>query len=274
MLRVSLLRVCSRVVAKVAQLPRDSRHLASVVSQRINDLSDSLSDSWKFKKGRWPTFPTSPRTPSKNAQHPRQYRWEAKKQEVKKADDDCARTKLNGKPVSGDTPTDCIYTISIDGNVAYVGISNSAGRRTKEQDDLMEIMRLRNPGATVSMQPLHTGIKHGPQLYTMENYYMEMFDTLMEHGDSRGVGVNKFRYNERAAPRKINGKATSPQDAESYIRVHTCDGPSHLLCDGNALWTQESINTMIQETEAAQQIYELARIAMVSPATRSMSDSH
>ena len=162
-----------------------------------------------------------------------------------------------GKPIKGDKTTDCIYTITIDGKVVYVGQTNNFVRRsTEHKGKNMKLMELMNPGSIVTMQRIHGGehrkpnhdvivSQHGPQLNAAEEEYMEFYDTLTVKGVAEGKGENKFRWNDRQAPRVSNEEPTSEEDIARYKHLHRCDGPSTEPCDGNELWTQKHIDAML-----------------------------
>jgi hypothetical protein len=227
--------------------------------RRVSDLGDSWSDSWKTP--RWPSSPRSPRTPSQTADHPRAARWSDRNAEIKQANEAPRRRTSDGNPLKGDKTTDCIYTITIDGIVAYVGQTNDfQKRKTKHKKRLFVEMMAKNPGSVVEMQIVphkHPDVltpNKGPQLDAMEKYYMEkVYDTLAIKGDDKvGEGVNKYRWNKNRAPSTIS-------DAHDARTTHLlrCDGPSSEPCDGNERpWTpksikrrQESIATMIESVE-------------------------
>jgi len=117
--------------------------------RRVSDLSDSLSDSWKTP--RWPTSPRSPRTPSKTADHRRAARWSRREAENKQADEAPQLKHPDGNPFKGDKTTDCIYTITIDGIVAYVGQTNDFEERKTKHKRLMDEIKAKNPGSEVDM---------------------------------------------------------------------------------------------------------------------------
>ena len=152
--------------------------------------------------------------------------------------------------MKGDKTTDCIYTITIDGKVAYVGQTNDFKERKKKHKRLFDEMKAKNPGSEVDMQIVHPGINKGPQLDAMEEHYMEpVFGTLAIKGDDEvGEGVNKYRWNKNRAP-----STKSDAYAARIIHLHICDRPSSEPCDGNKRWMPESIATkatMIESVEA------------------------
>jgi hypothetical protein len=148
--------------------------------------------------------------------------------------------------MKGDKTTDCIYTITIDGNVAYVGQTNDfEERKKKHKKELFVEMKAKNPGSEPDMQIVHTGIKKGPQLDAMEKYYMELFGTLVIKGDDKvGEGVNKYRWNKFRAP----STKSDAFDAR-IIHLHICDGSSSEPCDGNERWT-----SLIESVEATRSL--------------------
>ena len=261
-----LWRVCSRVGAKIRQLPRDARRLASTMRRRVSDLSDSLSDSWKTP--RRPSSPRSPRTPSKAVDHPRAARWIKREEEIKQADEDPRARARTGNSTKGDKKTDCIYTITIDRKVAYTGQTNDFEKREKQhKQGLFVEMKAKNPASEVTMQIVHGGSKSkpnkhpnvlisnkGPQLDAMEDFYMGFYGTLAIEGDDAGEGVNKHRWNKKRAPR-----TKSDAYVAHIMHLHKCDGPSSEPCDGDERWTPESIATMIESVEATRDDEGVAR---------------
>ena len=188
-------------------------------------------------------------------------RWEAWAAEVKGDEANFPRTIRKGSTVKGDKTTDCIYTITIGGTVAYVGQTNNFKARELQHATDMKLMRARNPEAEVKMQSIHgykpwyripIPNKHGAPLNAMEEFFMDHFDTISDKTvDKAKEGVNRFRYNEKCADRKVNKVPTSPTDIERFKHHHKCDGPSDRPCDGDAEMTPEIIKRMIEEVVAA-----------------------
>ena len=195
-------------------------------------------------------------------------RQTARKVEIAQADKEFPRTVTKNGPVAGDKSTDCIYVITIDGRKAYVGQTNSFETRKRQHQHLSGIiakMQKLNPEATIEMRRVHGGARdgqeqpdcnaiiaqHGAQLHVMEGLFMHMFDTLAQGDYPRGVGSNKYRWNEKGETKTANGKAISEADRKRLIHLHVCDGPSTETCDGNIIFTQRNIDAMIEGVEAS-----------------------
>ena len=155
--------------------------------------------------------------------------------------------------------SDVIYTISIDGQVAYVGKSNNFERREEEHETRVQgkirMMRESYPDATISMQCVHRNAQDGAQLNALEGFYIRKFDTLARTG--AGEGENKFRWNKKMSDRSAHGTRISDADVERFLHIHVCDGPSIEPCVGNAEWPPQRIQTMIKEVEIARALEEM-----------------
>ena len=76
------------------------------------------------------------------------------------------------------------------------------------------------------------------------------------------MGTNKYRWNQRGENCKANGEKTSGADRTRFGHLHVCDGPSTQLCDGNTTFTQQNIDTMVEEVEAARAVEAMSVLAM------------
>ena len=277
-----LVRACSRVGARLRQLPKSTRHLASALSPRARNRSNSWGDRWK--KIRWPTSPRSPAgKPSKPADRTALQeakdtaRWVARKEEIKHLDERFPRTLRGEKLVRGDKMTDCIYVITIDGKEAYVGQTNDFETRERRHRSKMIQMQERNPGAAVEMHRVHGDARdekgrpernemvsqHGAQLDAIEGYYMEFYGTLADKCIPVGEGMNRYRWNQRDESCTANGETTSNADRARIKHLHVCDGPSNQPCDGNMIFTQQNVDAMIEEVESARAVEAMCGLALV-----------
>ena len=130
------------------------------------------------------------------------------------------------------------------------------------------MMEERNPGEKVTILFHPNLASHGASLNAMEAYFMEANDTLVIKGKgSPGKGENRFRYNTRRAPKKVNGNATPREVIETFNRDWECNprpemqtlpALPHPRCPhGNAVWPDERVKAMIEEVETRRAIQEL-----------------